>query len=115
MSKRRVVVTGVGMITPLGVSADESWAGLMEGRPGIRKITQFDASAFPTQIAGEVDGFNPEDYIELKEIKKMDRFIHFALAAATMALRDSGLQDYRRECRADRGDRRFGYGRAACY
>lgn len=80
------------MITPLGVTADESWAGLMEGRPGIRKITQFDASAFPTQIAGEVIGFNPEDYIELKEIKKMDRFIHFALAAATMALRDSGLQ-----------------------
>jgi 3-oxoacyl-[acyl-carrier-protein] synthase II len=92
MSKRRVVITGVGMITPLGVTADESWAGLMEGRPGIRKITQFDASAFPTQIAGEVIGFNPEDYIELKEIKKMDRFIHFALAAATMALRDSGLQ-----------------------
>lgn len=79
------------MITPLGVTTDESWVGLMGGRPGIRKITQFDASAFPTQIAGEVVGFNAEDYIEPKEVKKMDRFIHFALAATTMALKDSGL------------------------
>jgi len=80
------------MITPLGVSTDESWDGLIAGRPGIKKITQFDASAFPTQIAGEVVGFNPEDHIEPKEIKKMDRFIHFALAAATMAMKDSGLK-----------------------
>ena len=92
MTKRRVVITGVGMITPLGVSTDESWDGLIAGRPGIKKITQFDASAFPTQIAGEVVGFNPEDFIELKEIKKMDRFIHFALAAATLAMKDSGLK-----------------------
>jgi len=80
------------MITPLGVGTDESWDGLIAGRPGIKKITQFDASAFPTQIAGEVVGFNPEDHIEPKEIKKMDRFIHFALAAATMAMKDSGLK-----------------------
>jgi 3-oxoacyl-[acyl-carrier-protein] synthase II len=92
MTKRRVVITGVGMITPLGVSTDESWDGLIAGRPGIKKITQFDASAFPTQIAGEVVGFNPEDHIEPKEIKKMDRFIHFALVAATMAMKDSGLK-----------------------
>jgi 3-oxoacyl-[acyl-carrier-protein] synthase II len=92
MRKRRVVITGVGMITPLGVSTDESWDGLIAGRPGIKKITQFDASAFPTQIAGEVVGFNPEDHIEPKEIKKMDRFIHFALAAASMAMKDSGLK-----------------------
>ena len=92
MMKRRVVITGVGMITPLGVSTDESWDGLIAGRPGIKKITQFDASAFPTQIAGEVVGFNPEDHIEPKEIKKMDRFIHFALAAASMAMKDSGLK-----------------------
>ena len=64
MTKRRVVVTGVGMITPLGVNSDETWQGLLAGKPGIRRITQFDASAFPTQIAGEVVGFNPEDYIE---------------------------------------------------
>jgi 3-oxoacyl-[acyl-carrier-protein] synthase II len=91
MDKRRVVITGLGMITPLGVGVEESWEGVVAGRPGIRKITQFDASAFSTQIAGEVDGFNPEDYIESKEIKKMGRFIHFAIAAATMALKDSGL------------------------
>lgn len=91
MAKRRVVVTGVGMITPLGVSTAESWENLLAGRPGIRKITQFDASAFPTQIAGEVVGFRPEDYIEEKEVRKMDRFIHFALAATRMALDDAGL------------------------
>jgi len=92
MNNKRVVVTGLGMITPLGIGVEESWDGLIAGRSGIRKITQFDASAFQTQIAGEVEGFNPEDYIELKEIKKMDRFIHFALAAATMAMSDSGLK-----------------------
>jgi 3-oxoacyl-[acyl-carrier-protein] synthase II len=92
MDKRRVVVTGVGMITPLGIGVAKSWDNLMAGRSGIVKITQFDATAFPTKIAGEVEGFNPEDYMEPKEVKKMDRFIHFALAAATMAIRDSGLE-----------------------
>lgn len=92
MTKRRVVITGVGMITPLGIGAEETWNGLIAGRSGIRRITQFDASAFPTQIAGEVIGFNPEDYVESKEVKKMDRFIHFAIAATTMALKDSGLK-----------------------
>ena len=92
MDKRRVVITGVGMITPLGIGVEQSWNGLLAGRSGIGKITQFDAANFPTRIAGEVDGFNPEDYIEPKEIKKMDRFIHFALAAAQMAMNDSGLK-----------------------
>jgi 3-oxoacyl-[acyl-carrier-protein] synthase II len=92
MDRKRVVVTGVGMITPVGIGVEQSWDGLIAGRSGIRRITQFDASAFSTQIAGEVEGFNPEDYIEVKEIKKMDRFIHFALAAATMAINDSGLK-----------------------
>jgi 3-oxoacyl-[acyl-carrier-protein] synthase II len=92
MSKRRVVVTGLGLITPLGVGVEKSWSGLVAGKPGVRRITHFDASQFPTQIAGEVDGFNPEDYIEPKEIKKMDRFIHFGVAAATMAMEDSGLK-----------------------
>ncbi len=92
MNRKRVVITGVGMITPLGIGVEESWNSLVAGRSGIRKITQFDASAFPTRIAGEVEGFNPEDYIEIKEIKKMDRFIHFAIAAATMAVNDSGLK-----------------------
>ncbi len=92
MDKRRVVITGVGMITPLGIGVEQSWNGLLAGRSGIKKITQFDAANFPTRIAGEVAGFNPEDYIEPKEIKKMDRFIHFALAAAQMAMNDSGLK-----------------------
>lgn len=92
MDRERVVITGVGMITPLGIGVKKSWEGLIAGRSGIRKITQFDASAFPTKIAGEVEDFNPEEYIESKEIKKMDRFIHFALAAATMAINDSGLK-----------------------
>lgn len=92
MDKRRVVITGVGMITPLGIGVEQSWNGLLAGRSGIGKITQFDAANFPTRIAGEVDGFNPEEYIEPKEIKKMDRFIHLALAAAQMAMNDSGLK-----------------------
>ena len=92
MDKRRVVVTGLGLITPLGLGVETSWQHLINGASGIKRITGFDASAFPTQIAGEVDNFNPEDYVEIKEVKKMDRFIHFAVAAATFALNDSGLK-----------------------
>jgi 3-oxoacyl-[acyl-carrier-protein] synthase II len=92
MNKRRVVITGTGLITPLGVGVEKSWDGLTRGMPGIRRITRFDAASFPTQIAGEVEGFVAEDYIEVKEVKKMDRFIHFGVAAATMAMEDSGLQ-----------------------
>jgi 3-oxoacyl-[acyl-carrier-protein] synthase II len=92
MDKKRVVVTGLGMITPLGIGVKDSWDSLIAGRSGIRRITHFDSSNFPTKIAGEVQGFKPEDYIEPKEIKKMDRFIHFAVAAATMAVDDSGLK-----------------------
>lgn len=91
MDKRRVVVTGLGLITPLGIGVKESWSGLIAGRSGLGRITHFDASTFPVQIAGEVEGFDPEKYIEYKEIKKMDRFIHFAVAASTMAVEDSGL------------------------
>ncbi|MEW6569738.1 MAG: beta-ketoacyl-ACP synthase II [Nitrospirota bacterium] len=90
--KRRVVVTGMGMITPLGIGVEKSWNNLLAGKSGVRRITHFDPSDFPSQIAGEVEGFNPEDYIEPKEIKKMDRFIHLAIAATTMALNDSGLK-----------------------
>jgi len=92
MDRKRVVVTGLGLVTPLGIGVETSWQNLLSGKSGIRRITGFDASAFPTQIAGEVDNFNPEDYIEPKEVKKMDRFIHFAVAAATFALNDSGLK-----------------------
>jgi 3-oxoacyl-[acyl-carrier-protein] synthase II len=92
MDPRRVVITGLGLVTPLGIGVEKSWSGLTEGRSGIVRISRFDASAFQTQIAGEVDGFDPEDYIEPKEVKKMDRFIHFGVAAASMALEDSGLK-----------------------
>jgi 3-oxoacyl-[acyl-carrier-protein] synthase II len=85
-------VTGLGLITPLGLGVDLSWQNLVNGKSGIRKISSFDVSAFPTQIAGEVVNFNPEDYVEFKEVKKMDRFVHFAVAAATFALNDSGLK-----------------------
>jgi len=74
------------------MGVETTWENLINGKSGIGKITCFDTSAFPTQIAGEVKNFNPEDFIEVKDIKKMDRFIHFAVAAATMALEDSGLK-----------------------
>ncbi|MBI4710092.1 MAG: beta-ketoacyl-[acyl-carrier-protein] synthase II [Nitrospirae bacterium] len=89
---RRVAVTGIGMITPLGTGTEKSWNGLLEGRSGIRTITQFDAAGYPCRIAGEVADFEIDRFIDLKEQKKMDRFIHFGVAAATMAVKDSGLQ-----------------------
>jgi len=92
MSRRRVVVTGIGLVTPLGIGVKESWEGLIEGRSGIGPITLFDATDFPTKIAGEVKGFEPSDFIEQKEIKKMDRFIQFSLAASSMAMEDSALK-----------------------
>ena len=91
-SSRRVVVTGVGLLTPLGIGTEASWEGLRTGRSGIGPITQFDAAAFPCRIAGEVKDFDPAHYIEKKEIKKMGRFIQFAIAAADCALSSSGLK-----------------------
>ncbi|MDQ3283320.1 MAG: beta-ketoacyl-ACP synthase II [Acidobacteriota bacterium] len=91
MTRRRVVVTGIGMISPVGVGNEATWEGLMSGRSGIGRISKFDASTYPAQIAGEVKGFNPEHYIEKKEVKKSDTFIHFAIAAAQMAYDDAGL------------------------
>ena len=91
MEKRRVVVTGIGMISPLGVGNEPTWQGLVEGRSGIGPITKFDASAYPCRIAGEVRGFNAEDFIEKKEVKKSDTFIHYAMAATQMAFDDAKL------------------------
>lgn len=89
--ERRVVITGIGLVTPLGLTTAANWDAALAGRSGIGPITRFDASGFGTRFAGEVKDFNPADFIEKKEIKKMDRFIQFAIAAATEAVADSGL------------------------
>ncbi len=89
---RRVAVTGVGLVSPLGVGTAENWSALLAGKSGIGPITRFDTTEYPSRIAGEVKGFNPLDYVDKKEVKKSDTFIHFALAAARFALEDSGLR-----------------------
>ena len=89
---RRVVVTGVGLLTPLGIGTEETWAAVRAGQSGIGPITQFDAAAFSCRIAGEVKGFDPQKYIEKKDVKKMGRFIQFAIAATECALSGSGFQ-----------------------
>lgn len=93
VEKRRVVVTGLGMVSPLGIGVEANWDAAVNGRSGIGPITRFDTTEFPVKIAGEVKDFNPGDYIEdKKEIKKMDTFLHYALAAGTMAVKSSGLE-----------------------
>ncbi|MFQ5328385.1 MAG: beta-ketoacyl-ACP synthase II [Thermodesulfobacteriota bacterium] len=92
MVNRRVVVTGLGIISPLGIGIEKSWGELIEGRSGIGEITRFDASEFSVKIAGEVSNFSASDYIGRKEIKKMDLFIQYAVAAAKMAVDDAGLE-----------------------
>jgi 3-oxoacyl-[acyl-carrier-protein] synthase II len=89
---RRVALTGVGLISPLGVGTAENWQALLAGKSGIGLITRFDTTEYPSRIAGEVKGFNPLDYVDKKEVKKSDTFIHFALAASRFALEDSGLR-----------------------
>ncbi len=91
MNRRRVVVTGLGCVSPVGNTVAESWTSLLAGRSGIDLITQFDASALACRFAGEVKGFNVGDYIAEKEARHMDRFIHLGLAAAAQAVADSGL------------------------
>ncbi|MBI5070563.1 MAG: beta-ketoacyl-ACP synthase II [Deltaproteobacteria bacterium] len=91
MSRRRVVVTGLGIVCPVGIGLELAWKNLVAGKSGIGPITLFDASTFPTRIAGEVRGFEPEKYMDRREVRRNDRFIHLGLAAAEMALQDSGL------------------------
>ena len=90
--KRRVAVTGMGVISPLGIGIDENWAALCNGKSGIAPITKFDTNSFPIEIAGEVRDFDPQQYIGHKEVKKMDIFIHYAVAASQLALKDSGFE-----------------------
>ncbi|MBN1660373.1 MAG: beta-ketoacyl-ACP synthase II [Anaerolineae bacterium] len=91
--EERVVITGMGALTPLGLTVDETWQGLVAGQSGITKITQFDPSDLPIQIAGEVKGFDPTGYIDFKEARRMARTSHLSLAAAAQAMADAGLGD----------------------
>ncbi|RQO57148.1 beta-ketoacyl-[acyl-carrier-protein] synthase II [Paucibacter sp. KBW04] len=91
MSRRRVVVTGLGLISPVGNTVAEGWANILAGQSGIDRITRFDASAFSCQFAGEVKGFDVADYMSSKEARTMDRFIHYGLAASIQAVQDAGL------------------------
>lgn len=90
--QQRVVVTGMGVVTSLGKDVETFWNSLLAGKSGISKIESFDVSEYPTQIAAEIHDFNPEDYVERKEARKMDRYVQFAYAASTQALQDSGLK-----------------------
>ena len=91
MSTRRVVITGIGLVSPLGIGTDENWRALLAGQNGIGRITRFDVSAYASQIAGEVKNFDPLQFVEKKDVKKMDIFIQYAIAAAKFAMADSGL------------------------
>ena len=94
MNEHRVVVTGLGVVTPIGVGLEEFWKGLKEGRNGISRITQFDPSDFRSQMAAEVKNFNPEEWIDGKSVGRMDRFIHFGMASSAMAIKDAGLNSF---------------------
>jgi len=91
VNKRRVVITGVGAITPLGTGASKSWQALCQGKSGVARITKFDPSGFKCQIAAEVKDFHPEDFLDRKKIRRTDAFIHYTLVATRMALDDAGL------------------------
>src|ERR1700730_8093747 len=90
--QRRVVVTGVGLLTSVGVGTEETWRAIRDGKSGVSRIEQFDASAYTCRIAGEVKQFDPLLYIEKKEVKKMGRFIQFAIAATEFAIGQSGFK-----------------------
>ncbi|MHB1301543.1 MAG: beta-ketoacyl-ACP synthase II [Burkholderiales bacterium] len=92
MTKRRVVITGLGIVSPVGIGVDEAWANVTAGKSGITRITRFDASSFSSQIAGEVKGFDVTAYLPAKEARRMDTFIHYGMAAAMEAFKDSGLE-----------------------
>jgi 3-oxoacyl-[acyl-carrier-protein] synthase II len=92
LSRRRVVVTGLGIVSPLGSTVEAAWSGIVAGRSGIRPITKLDVSAFPCRIGGEVQGFVAEDYMSIKDVRKFDPFVPFGVASAVQAVRDSGLE-----------------------
>jgi 3-oxoacyl-[acyl-carrier-protein] synthase II len=94
MSKRRVVVTGLGIVSPVGNDVATAWANITAGKSGIGPVTHFDASTFPTRIAGEVRDFDPAQFVAAKDVKKMDPFIHYGVAASVQALADAGLHPH---------------------
>ena len=89
---RRVVVTGVGLVSPLGIGTPANWEAILAGKSGIGPITRFDASQYSARIAGEVQGFDPLQFVDKKDVKKMDVFIQFALAASQFAVDDARLE-----------------------
>jgi len=91
VSKRHIVVTGIGLVSPVGIGTEATWQAMLRGQSGIAPVTLFDATGYPTTIAGEVKGFVPEDFVDRKDVKKMGRFIQFALAAADFAMRQAAL------------------------
>ena len=92
MTRRRVVVTGLGIICPIGNTVPQAWEAALAGTPGITRVTRFDPSRLSSQIAGEVKGFDVSPYLSVKEARRMDRFIHYGVAAGLQAWRDPGLQ-----------------------
>ncbi len=93
MFKRRVVITGLGIVSPVGNTVLSAWENIVSGKSGITKITRFDASSFPSQIAGEVKDFDIHQYLSVKEARRMDTFIHYGMAAAIQAVKDAGIED----------------------
>ena len=92
MSKRRVVVTGLGMVSPVGLDVKTSWENILAGKSGIQPITHFEIEPFSVRFGGPIYGFDVEEYIPKKEAKKMDAFIHYGIAAGIQAIRDSGIE-----------------------
>ena len=90
MSRRKVVITGLGIISPVGNTIEQAWQNILAGRSGIDKITRFDASTFSTHIAGEVKDFDVSKYIPVKDARRMDTFIHYGMAAGIEAIKDAG-------------------------
>ena len=90
--KRRVVVTGLGAVTPLGIGAEKTWKALCAGKSGIGRISRFDTTNFQTKIAGEVKDFDPEDFLDKKQVRRMDSFVHYCMASTIMAMEDSKLE-----------------------
>ncbi|MGH8675446.1 MAG: beta-ketoacyl synthase N-terminal-like domain-containing protein, partial [Burkholderiales bacterium] len=92
MSRRRVVVTGLGIISPVGNTVQQAWSNILAGKSGIGRVTRFDASRLASRIAGEVKAFDASQYLSPKEARRMDTFIHYGIAAGLQAWRDSGMQ-----------------------